>query len=63
METDMLLNRLSEARKQCNDARKRMDNASSKRIWREAEEDLNFWQGKAAWTEAHLAHLVKETRL
>lgn len=49
MTTDTLLEQLSEARKQVNVARDAMNKAKTKKYWREAEENLNFWQGKVAW--------------
>ena len=49
IENDTLLDQLSEARKQCNEALERMNKVKTKKALREAEEELNFWQGKAAW--------------
>ena len=49
MTTDTLLEQLSEARKQANLARDAMSKARTKGGRREAEEELNFWQGKVAW--------------
>lgn len=57
MAQDTLLDQLAEARRQCNEARKQMVQAKTKRARREAEEDLNFWQGKVAWFESSLENI------
>ena len=51
MTTDTLLDRLGEARRRCNEAREQMGKAITKKAQREAEEELNFWQGKTSWYE------------
>ena len=49
MTTDRLLEKLAEAKRCCEEARHQMSTARTKKAQREAEEDLNFWQGKASY--------------
>ena len=54
MTTDRLLDQLNQARRQCKKAKEQMAQAKTISAWREAEEELNFWQGKTSWYEANL---------
>jgi len=54
MTTDTLLDCLGEARGHCNEAREQMEKATTEEAQREAEEELNFWQGKTSWYEEAL---------
>lgn len=40
---------LSNARSESEQARQRMDSARTRKAWRQAEEDLSFWQSKVAF--------------
>lgn len=52
--TDTLLVQFGEAREQCNKAREEMTRAKTQKARREAEEELNWWQGKTAALESSL---------
>ena len=51
MDIDTILDQLKEANKHHDEARRQMAQARTKQARREAEEDLNFWQGMVAYLE------------
>ena len=62
MITDTLLDRLVETKTRVNKARDMIDKARTKQERRDAEEELNFWQGKASYYETQLSKSRKEVR-